>query len=557
MEKIKVYGKSGGSLGVLAPDSVRGGEAVFNAGRDLLVKSGGVLYFRLSVSILDIQGYWIPENIRPKMKLDWRIGFLCGANKNFPYIAFFSSRHENRVSVYSTNQMDDSSVSAKMNQETGNYDVEFAVSVSSETEEFQIAIDVSDTCWPEILKSFRERVLKGESLSFPKSAWEPVYCTWYAAHASFDTAWLDRQAEAAAEAGFGTFIVDDGWCFDESRRVSPETIGSWYEKIGDWEASGKKLPGFREHISRAKGMGLNYMLWVSPFMVGVNSRFAESGGRKYLTEEHEGYRIFDPADKSSSEEILGKLSGLVKEYGLDGLKVDFVDSVPRSLTAPRGRAVYEFIDALVSRVKKDMSEALFEFRQKYATPVMLRQATQFRAGDVPYDFIDNFLRIAHLRLCLGDGVPAHADPAYWHPEETDSNVSRHMIASLAGVPMLSMALDELSESHRLIIRGWLDFYMENIEIFRKGRWDIGYEFDYVSFVSAALDGEKIVVLNSPAALPGIIECAEGILHVLNLCAEPLRLPSAVAYNCFNAEDGREEILPGGRGKLTLNAVGRN
>ena len=75
----------------------------------------------------------------------------------------------------------------------------------------------------------------------------------------------------------------------------------------------------------------------------------------------------------------------------------------------------------------------------------------------------NLRRIAHIRLALGDGVPVHADPAYWPADELPVNISRHFIAMMAGVPMLSVELSDLSpEAEKMLSARKLWDFMEDI-----------------------------------------------------------------------------------------------
>ena len=34
---------------------------------------------------------------------------------------------------------------------------------------------------------------------------------------------------------FKTFILDDGWSYDDRKRVSPQTIVNWYQDVGKWD----------------------------------------------------------------------------------------------------------------------------------------------------------------------------------------------------------------------------------------------------------------------------------------------------------------------------------
>jgi alpha-galactosidase len=509
--------------------------------RELLDRAGDLLIIKCAIPIIDIQGYWTPDLFRPVMQLCWRKGFSCAAHRNFPYVTFFNQAQRNRAALGTGNLFDDSVFTLKMNQETGNYDVEIKVSVCPETAAFDLFWDAADREWTQILQDYRAFVRPDWRPDYPAGAWLPVYCTWYAVHAAVEKSWLETQEDEAAAMGFGTFIVDDGWCFDDMKRVSPETIGTWYENIGDWEVSARHLPDFRRHVERARKLGLKYLLWVSPFMVGDKTRFVQEIDCEYLTELHEGYRVFDPADAATARKSMDKMLAVVRENGLDGLKIDFVDAVPQSPDRPRGRTVYHYMKELLDTVKAENPEALIEFRQNYATPAMLDLGTQFRAGDVPFDYVENIHRIAQIRVCLGDGVPVHADPVYWNPGDSDENIARHMICSLAGVPMVSMDLAALPENQKNIMKFWLNFYREHLELFKNGKWNIRYSADHLSFIEVAGAGQKIVFLCEAAAVPAKPE--NGI--VLNLTHQPIPAAGGSKFDCRGARASGDFIPAAG------------
>ncbi len=528
--KVKFYGKNGSCLAQL--NSEKDSSNLFETctvETKIKAMADGELSIRCELPILDMHGFWSPDMFRPAMKLGWRIEFSCAAHRNFPYLSFYSQGQRNRGTIGTTNLLDDSVVSAKMNQETGNYDVEIIVSICDATEEFNFFIDISDRPWPEIMHDYRALVRPDWTPLYPEDAWMPVYCTWYAVHAAVEKQWLEEHVAAAM--GFGTFIVDDGWCFDDMRRVTPQTIGSWYERIGDWQVSKKQLPDFKAHVERAQGLGLKYLLLVSPFMVGAKSKFRTENKCDYLTDEHEGYQIFDPVDEAAATQSMKYMLDTVNDYGLDGLKIDFVDAVPQSLEKPRGRAVFNYMSTLLKTIKKDNPNALFEFRQQYTMPLMLDQATQFRAGDVPFDFIENLHRIAQIRICVGDKVPVHADPVYWNPGESAINIARHMICSLAGVPMVSMDLNKLPVEQRFIIEYWLKFYIKNLNTFQNGHWQIKYEFDHLAYITVVHESEKIRFLCDSKRAVEAIDGFNGKLHLLNLADESITLDACAVFDC--------------------------
>ncbi len=512
----------------------------------LPTRKNGLLQIRLALPILDFHGYWTPDSRVPSSKIFWNIETTSAAQRNFPFLTFFNIGQRNRACISLSNLVDDCRIVARMNQERCTYDLTISVAVCEESEEFCLILDRRDLPWTKCLEEYRQ-LLDIPKQNFPSAAWEPVYCTWYAVHAAVTQDWVEANAAIAAELGCSTLIIDDGWCFEQMKRVSPQTIGTWYENIGDWEVATSKFPDFDAHVQRVQNLGLRYLLWVAPFLIGDHSEtYAQI---KAATDENyfEGYHLLNVKESEAAEKILAKISSLMEKHPIDGLKIDFLDQYHPNVASPRGRASLDFISRLSAAIRSLRPDALIEFRQGYCTPGMLAYATQFRAGDVPFDFLDNFQRLAQIRVALGDAVPVHADPAYWHPQESAENISRHLIASLAGVPMLSMEMTSLSEMERRIISNWLQFYQRHLETFKTGSWNVHYQQSAVSFISVCNEQEQIVILNDAPRLSQALKAKTQKHHVLNLSAETLQLPGCKSYGP-DGKEGIAGIIPlGGRG----------
>ena len=359
---------------------------------------------------------------------------------------------------------------------------------------------------------------------------------------------MEKNAEVASRLGFRTLIIDDGWCFDVMKRVSPETISTWYEMIGDWFLSEKKFPDFENHRKRVQAMGMKYLLWVAPFLIGAKSELYKQLADIVKPEYHEGCYTFDSSRKEAAKLLLGKMKHVIQDYGLDGLKVDFLDYIFPNMEEPRGEDTTHFIQELARTIREVKKDALIEFRQAYATPGMLAYGTQFRAGDVPFDFIDNFHRLAQIRISVGDGVPVHADPAYWHPQESPENISRHMIASLAGVPMLSMDLLAISETEQKIIRHWLGFYQAHRETFNYGKWDVTYHQSGTAYAMVSNEKESIIILHDSVRIGEALAKAAKHVFVLNLSPDELPLAGAKTAD-YEGKASADGIIPlGGLGE---------
>ena len=507
----------------------------------------GIMQMRFSVPILDMHGYWVPESRTPSTKIVWVIESKSAGQRAFPFIAFFNSRQINRLSAGLTNLTDDARILAKMNQEKCTYDITIEVALGKDSQDFELIIDQRPQVWTDSLADWR-KALALPLPEFPEGAWEPVFCTWYAVHAAVTQDWVEKNAEVASRLGFRTLIIDDGWCFDVMKRVSPETISTWYEMIGDWFLSEKKFPDFENHRKRVQAMGMKYLLWVAPFLIGAKSELYKQLADIVKPEYHEGCYTFDSSRKEAAKLLLGKMKHVIQDYGLDGLKVDFLDYIFPNMEEPRGEDTTHFIQELARTIREVKKDALIEFRQAYATPGMLAYGTQFRAGDVPFDFIDNFHRLAQIRISVGDGVPVHADPAYWHPQESPVNISRHMIASLAGVPMLSMDLLAISETEQKIIRHWLGFYQAHRETFNYGKWDVTYHQSGTAYAMVSNERESIIILHDSARIGEALAKAAKHVFVLNLSPDELPLAGAKTAD-YEGKASADGIIPlGGLGE---------
>ncbi len=542
MAEIKIFNKKGL---VIASGDFSPGSFVISP--SLLKKAGGTVTIAYSFPIRDIAGYYNSGTSNgPVLSLDWNISFSGHASLNFPIVSFFNLGGENKFTFFTDNLTDDFNFHAAQNQATCSYDVKWTFAVTSPAKSLTVYTDTKSGSWIKAFERAR-KILRPEPLpAFPKGAWEPVYCTWYAAHAALTNDFLDANAKIAAEIGCKTFIVDDGWQTDEMKRVTPETLPTWYDRVGDWELSEEKLPDFKKHVEYAQSLGLKYLLWTSPYFCYPESKFyASLPGKDRRT--FDWVYSFDLSNKKICRDVLARFQKILRTYKLDGLKVDFLDYVPADLDAPTGKHSLAFIDALSKLIRKEAGEdALIEFRARYATPQMLEYGTQFRAGDVPFDYIRNLAEIAAIRVNLGDKVPVHADPLYWSEDEDDLTVARHMIASLAGVPMISMELRNLKASHKKIIVNYLNFYKEHLATFSMGHWDVRFFSSHPQYLHVTRGKERIIIITDSAHVANAT--ARGMKnYILNLSAEPIKADQA-----FDAQ-GREVkngIIPcGGYGVL--------
>ena len=517
---------------VIMVSDINGKELSFNGQfieKELLEKSGGKLVISTLIPIVDVVSIWHPDllTIAP-VKLPWFTEYTCGATRSYPFFAFLNPFCHVSYAVGLTNHIDDCRASAKINQELCAYEVKFEIAVAPETEPFEIFFDNTLRSQVEVMQSYRE-ACKFAAPEYPAGAWKPVYCSWYAVHTAITDEYLQRNAREASRLGFGTFIVDDGWCFDENKRVTPHTISDWYRDIGDWQWSEKKLPQLKQSVEMAQALGMNYMFWTAPFFAGCRSKLDKLVS-KYLTELHEGQRIYDPADEAAADATQESICEIYKNMNLDGLKIDFIDTVIPDPDEPHCRAARSYVEKLVAKLREHKPEALIEFRQNYGTPVNAALATAFRAGDVPFDYMENFNRCLQLRLHLGDAIPVHADPVYFNPAESVNTVGKHMIASLAGVPMLSMELSSIADEHKKVIANYINFYREHHQTLNFGHWFVEIRNGFPTWAKCESDTESIVILTDEAFIEQVVASCNNRTYVLNMTPGSFKCACGQAFD---------------------------
>ncbi|MBO7329052.1 MAG: alpha-galactosidase [Lentisphaeria bacterium] len=494
---------------------------------------------RTDISIIDVHELWLNSLVAgpEKRNLPWVIELESGTDRNMPFVATFNSAGVNRGCFGSTNLQDDSKIRFEMNQEMGTYDITCTVTLCSKTENFDIILDCRDNIdWQDALADWR-KALELPAYTYPEAAWNPVYCTWYAVHGAVTQDFVEKTCPIAKELGFTTLIVDDGWCYDDMKRVSPTTIVNWYEWIGDWNVAMPKFPDFKNHVKRIQDLGMKYMIWCAPHLWGFKSDLYKNNPGMTIGNPIEGYDKMD-VNKADVTPLVNKLRAVAKDNNLDGLKIDFIDIVPPNVDKPNARDTEVLIDTLTSGLKEDNPEALIEFRQSYSTPVTLKYATQFRAGDVPFNWIMNFGRIVELRLGLGNLAPVHADPAYWPFGETSENVARHMMAMMPAVPMISMDLTRLTDTEKRIIRYYIDMYNAHRELINKGEWRFLFGLSDIQAAIVENDKERMVIICDHGRFPECLKNDGRPTYVMNLSARaiPCQCENAVDAEC-NPADG--------------------
>jgi alpha-galactosidase len=431
------------------------------------------LRMRWTVPVVDMHGLYFGGN--PKWELTylpfWKTEKTVAAQTGVPYLSLIHRSGANRLAVGSFDQWTETTISGELSEMTRCYHFEFSKpSHGAQNGQKLPADDVWEETlyvsraalpWPKVLAQYVQTfdaATEPNLFPVPDSAYAPVFCSWTAIHHDVSHAWVMRNARIAADLGFGTWITDDGW-FTEHGKFAD------YSVAGDWIPSEAKFPPFREHVEAVQALGLRYILWVAPFMVGYESEAAQRYAH-LLTDGREPIRFWNlsPWHDETQTIVTSLLRGMVQDYGVDGLKIDFIDSVPPhsrriegASDAPLGQRIAAILDGVMRELVKDKPDILIEFRNTYSNLASRSYANIYRCSDVPINPTLNRWQATLLRLLTPDRA-VHLDPALWHPEDTDENVAAHLINLLVGVPMVSIELEEYPASHLALIRHWVGFY---------------------------------------------------------------------------------------------------
>ncbi|MDQ3854973.1 MAG: alpha-galactosidase, partial [Chloroflexota bacterium] len=457
--------------------------------------------------IIDTHAFWHPQAGRDRsLGFGWRGGFGSKATSSAPVGSLYSLAGRNRLTFALSDALNPVTIRAGVREETA--EIACSVAIFEETSSFgfgrprpggaraatvapltryeaTLRLDTRDIPYYQALGEVSHwwASLPGyEPAPVPEIARLPMYSTWYSFHQALTPEGIEEQCRLARELGCAAVIVDDGWQTTSNERG--------YAYAGDWRPVPEKLPDMRAHVDRVHALGLKYLLWYAVPFVGVHS---EAYGRfrdKLLGEVGIlGAGVLDPRFPEVREYLIGTYEAAVREWDLDGLKLDFVDAfspVPafggprdRPVAAPPDEggdgcdipsvpdAVDRLLTDVIARLRRIKPDVMVEFRQSYIGPLMRKYGNMFRAGDCPNEAVDNRVRTLDIRL-LADGTATHADMLMWHPDEPTESAALQLLNVLFSVPQISVLLDRVTPEHVEMLRFWLGFWREHRDVLLDG-----------------------------------------------------------------------------------------
>ena len=283
----------------------------------------------------------------------------------------------------------------------------------------------------------------------PPAAFEPLYSTWYAFHQDVRADAIEAECAEAAKDGMKAVILDDGWQTDDN--------SGGYAYCGDWDVSHSKFPdGMAAHVARVHALGMKYLVWFSVPFVGYRSRnYGRFEGKFLSRDDRLSCATLDPRFREVRDFLADTFGRAVREWDLDGLKLDFIDrfrfdgedpAIAENFAGRDIRSLPDAVDALLSdiscRLRAVKPDILIEFRQSYIGPAIRRYGNLFRAADCAGDLIANRVRTTNLRLTSGASA-VHSDMLLWHPAATPEAAALQILSVLFSVIQYSVRLRDI------------------------------------------------------------------------------------------------------------------
>jgi len=331
----------------------------------------------------------------------------------------------------------------------------------------------------------------------PEYSKVPTYSSWYSLWQSMTSKQLLKECKEAAKYGMKTVIVDDGWQTDDATVI--------YGYVGDWKPVYRKFGDMKSVVDKVHAMGMKFMLWYAVPFIGYFSKNYKRFKGKYLNLEPgkngSNCDSLDPRYKEVRDFITETYVNAVKDWGLDGLKLDFIncfESNGKVTDEMDFVTVEEATEQLLRDVYEKLTainpEILLEFRQPYFGPVVNKYGNMIRVWDCPLGSARNMTCTVDLRLLSG-GCSVHSDMIIWAKEDTPESVASQLWGTMFAVPQISLRFDDVTLEQKKVLKNYLDFWSAHRETLLSPNFKPTPSQNGYSYVETKLGGEKIALCN--------------------------------------------------------------
>lgn len=426
---------------------------------------------------------WNPET-RAAVSLhpDWIKRNVCEsrAAANAPVQSLIGKNDENRMTVAVSDSLTPINISFGIHEEDAQVKCQivfFALPVSA-LNSYTALIRIDSRHIP-FYESLRDVKLwwnetSGYTDAFvPETARTPMYSTWYSFHQELEPEKLYEQCRISKKLGCDAIIVDDGW------QTADNNHG--YAYCGDWELYTGKIPDMRVLTDTIHEIGMKVMLWYSVPFVGIHSKAWNRFKDKFLNyAEDKQWCCLDPRYTEVRDYLTGIYEKAAIEWGIDGFKLDFIDSF--ALTENSASELKDGMDCIaledgikllleetMTKLRKINPDICIEFRQRYIGPLMQSYGNMLRVSDCPGDALTNRTGMVSLRLITGK-TAVHSDMLMWHKTDTAEYAALQLLNILFSVPQISVMLNEIPDSHFKMVKFYLDFWCKNRDTLLDGEF---------------------------------------------------------------------------------------
>lgn len=333
----------------------------------------------------------------------------------------------------------------------------------------------------------------------PEHARLPMNSLWYTYHQNLDVEDIVNECRLSKPLGMDTVIIDDGWQTDDNNRG--------YAFCGDWEVARSKVPDMKQFVDRIHAVGMKVMLWYSVPLLGIKSKNYNRFKDMLLdcTGNTRDFWALDPRYREVRDFLTETYIKAVSEWGLDGLKLDFIDSFVlrgKSLEPDEKRdfvSLEDAVDALMTGINNSLRainpEILIEFRQSYVGPAIRKYGNMLRVADCPNDPIVNRCETVNLRFTSGN-TAVHSDMLMWNYSEPVESAALQLVSVLFSVPQISVKIAKLSEDHKKMLGFYLSFWRSHRDILLDGKISANNPETLYSSVTACKDKKAVTALYS-------------------------------------------------------------
>lgn len=441
-----------------------------------------------TVPCVGIHAVWTPLTARvSSIPPDWSAPFGFNCMHSAPVLSALDYSDNNRMTVACADAKNAVKIKCGIIEETGDLDCRVSIDIRSAVAHYETDVRI-DTRDIKFYKSVEDVAAWWESYDgytpadVPDDAKMPLYSAWYSYHQQIDVPAIIEECRQFAKVGCRVLIVDDGWQTDDNSRG--------YDYCGDWKPTTAKVPDMKAFVDSVHEAGMKFMLWYSVPFVGEYTEAYERFKDKMLRHDRSKTHIVDPRYPEIREYLITLYKNAVIDWGLDGFKLDFVDSFYDSDVVREGMdyiSVYDAVDRLfkdlVAELRTLKPDILIEFRQAYIGPLMRTFGNMFRAGDCPADSCTNRLSTLALRMTARTSA-VHSDMVMWSYRETAEQAAYQLTNVLFAVPQISTRWHTMTEDQKKMTAAYTALWLKYRDTLLNGEMLYRGHINHYPYVSA-------------------------------------------------------------------------